>query len=122
MYVFKTSDTVVSKSEKLKTTVHYIREALRGNAKRRIDVIFLTHPSIKITSSVVMNAYPRGIMSRASTDFWSDFRGRIYFRGFRGRTFFRGKHFYVRTSKDFVELYGLGGGSTDNTLYHIVYV
>ena len=57
MYVFKTSDTVVSKSEKLQTTVHYIREALRGNAKRRIDVIFLTHPSIKITSSVVMNAY-----------------------------------------------------------------
>ena len=37
-------------------------------------------------------------MSRASTDFWSDFRGRIYFRGFRGRTFFRGKHFSVRTS------------------------
>ena len=34
-----------------------IRGALRGNAKRQIDVIFLTHPSIKITSSVVMNAY-----------------------------------------------------------------
>ena len=42
--------------------------------------------------------YTRGIMSRASTDFWSDFWGRIYFRGFRGRTFFRGKHFSVRTS------------------------
>ena len=37
-------------------------------------------------------------MSRASTDIWSDFRGRIYFRGFRGRTFFRRKHFSVRTS------------------------
>ena len=34
-----------------------IRGALCGNAKRQIDVIFLTHPSIKITSSVVMNAY-----------------------------------------------------------------
>ena len=34
-----------------------IRGALRGNAKRQIDVIFLIHPSIKITSSVVMNAY-----------------------------------------------------------------
>ena len=51
-------------------------------------------------------------MSRASTDFWSDFRGRIYFRGFLGRTFFRGKHFSVRTT-DFVGLYRLGEASTD---------
>ena len=34
-----------------------IRGALRGNAKCQIDVIFLTHPSIKIKSSVVVNAY-----------------------------------------------------------------
>ena len=34
-----------------------IRGALCGNAKRQIDVIFLTHLSIKITSSVVMNGY-----------------------------------------------------------------
>ena len=34
-----------------------IRGTLRGNAKRQIDVVFLTQPSIKITSSVVMNAY-----------------------------------------------------------------
>ena len=33
---------------------------------------------------------PRGIMFRASTDFWGDFRGRIYFRGYRGRTFSEG--------------------------------
>ena len=34
-----------------------VREAVRGNAKRLIDVIFLTHPPTKITSSVVMNGY-----------------------------------------------------------------
>ena len=34
-----------------------VRGAVLGNAKRQIDVIFLTHPSIKIKSSVVMNAY-----------------------------------------------------------------
>ena len=34
-----------------------IRGALRGNAKRQINVKFLTHLSIKITSNVVMNAY-----------------------------------------------------------------
>ena len=51
-------------------------------------------------------------MSRASADFWSDFWGRLYFRGFRGRTFFRGKYFSVRTSTDFMGLYGLGWGST----------
>ena len=34
-----------------------VREAVRGNAKRIIDVIFLTHPPTKITSSVVMNGY-----------------------------------------------------------------
>ena len=55
MYVFKTSDTVVSKSESCRP--QSIRGARRGNTKRQIDVIFLTHPSIKITSSVVMNAY-----------------------------------------------------------------
>ena len=32
-----------------------VRGAFHGNVKRQIDVIFLTHPSIKI--SVVMNAY-----------------------------------------------------------------
>ena len=34
-----------------------VREAVRGNAKRLIDVIFLTHPPTKITSSVVINGY-----------------------------------------------------------------
>ena len=62
-----------------------------------------------------MKVASRGIVSRASTDFWSDFRGRIHFRGFLRRTCFRGKHFSVRTSTDFVGLYGLGGGSTDLT-------
>ena len=33
------------------------RGAVRGNAKRHIDVIFLSHPPTKITSSVVMNEY-----------------------------------------------------------------
>ena len=60
-------------------------------------------------------AKSRGIMSRASTDFWSDFRGRIYLRGFRGRTFFRWKHVSVRTSTDFFGLCGLGEGITDLT-------
>ena len=52
-------------------------------------------------------------MPKASTDLWGGFRGGIYFRDFCGRTFFRGKHFSVRTSMDFVGLYGLSGGSTD---------
>ena len=55
MYVFKNSDTVVSKSEKCRPKS--VREAVRGNTKRLIDVIFLTHPPTKITSSVVMNGY-----------------------------------------------------------------
>ena len=38
------------------------------------------------------------------------FGGVFIFGVFGGRTFFRGKHFTVRTSTDFVGLYGLGGG------------
>ena len=34
-----------------------VRGAVLGNAKYQIDVIFLTHPPTKITSSVVMNGY-----------------------------------------------------------------
>ena len=54
MYVFKTSDTVTAK---VKSRPHSVRGAVSGNAKRQIDVIFLTHPPTKITSSVVMNGY-----------------------------------------------------------------
>ena len=55
MYVFK---PLIQLSAKVKSCrPQSVRGAVRGNAKRQIDVIFLTHPPTKITSSVVMNGY-----------------------------------------------------------------